>query len=83
MPISTKGHDGPQHRQPQKQEVRQFIGPEDRAIESVTAHHASEQNEGLGHDDRGAHALGNQSDAAVQQKRRMSKSRTVNGAKGW
>ena len=45
----------------------EFVGPEERTVEDVAGHHAGEQDEGLGDDDRRADTFGDQADAAVQQ----------------
>ena len=81
MSVTTQRHHGAQHREPQEQEVGQLIGPEQRTVEYVTRHHTGEQDQGLGHDDRRADTLRDQTDAAVQQKGGMAQSGTIGGFK--
>ena len=49
---AAERHRGPQHRQPQEQDGGQFVRPDQRAMQPVTRHHASEQDDDLGHDQK-------------------------------
>jgi hypothetical protein len=56
-----------QHAQPQEQERREFIGPDQRRIEHVTGDDAAEQDGDLGEHQRGADRFGHRADDAVEQ----------------
>ncbi len=49
---AAERHRGPQHRQPQEQDRRQFVRPDQRPVQPVARDHAGEQDDDFGDDQK-------------------------------
>ena len=67
MAVTPQRDDHAQHRQPEEQEVGEFVGPEQRTVEHVARHYAGEQDAHLGQHKQCANELAGFADGLVEQ----------------
>jgi hypothetical protein len=65
MLVAAQRDDHSQHRQPQKQKIRELVGPHQRTAEDVARSNAGKKNPGFGQYQRGAGSLAQSTDRAI------------------
>jgi hypothetical protein len=68
-------HRRSQHRQPQEQDRRQLVRPDQRTVQAVTRHHARKQDDDLGDDQKGCRDFNQHAEQGLERGRTRTAAR--------